>query len=147
MESSAPVEHGCELLAQQKQKNTDTDRFASQLKKKKKSRQKKTAIDVPTLFRLWTSALTQETIAKKLNISRGTLCALAARHKLPKKENGNLGRAREKNPTPEELAAWMEETRNKWSDQEREERFCGPKRQAWNVPGYEYSGVGSSFSG
>lgn len=79
----------------------------------------------------WNSDKTRQEIIDEFGISYSTLQRLAKsdgwRHKPlpPKKEND------EKNgPGPQEIAARAAEVRSWWSEEEKEKRRVGPKRQA-----------------
>jgi hypothetical protein len=101
--------------------------------------------DVPALFRLWNTELSKIEIAKQLGISPGALSRLAAKHKLPEKENGNVGRTRDVDPTPEELEARMAEIKAGWTDKDHEDRFCGPRKKTWQPPVVAYDATVGGF--
>jgi hypothetical protein len=64
---------------------------------------------------------------------------------LPKRKNGNNGKTKNVDPSPEEIARLALETRAKWSDKELEDRYQGPRRREWRAPAYTYDAGSGSF--
>jgi hypothetical protein len=95
-------------------------------------------VPIPTLFKLWRSEINTKDICIQLGVSDSYLRRLVKQHKLPPRENGNNGKTRIIDPTPEELEQLMAETRAGWSAKEADQRYCGQKRESWQIPSYTY---------
>lgn len=107
---------------------------------------KRKNIPIPTLFKLWHSKRSTEEICKELGIHDRTLSRLTKKHGLSKRPNKYKGKSKTPDPTPEEIARLALETRAKWSAKELEDRYQGPRRQAWCAPAYTYNAGSGSFS-
>jgi hypothetical protein len=103
-------------------------------------------VPVKELFQLWHNGTKIADICEQLKISESRLRSLTQKYGLPKRQGGNTKRNYGKDPTPEELARLTAETRQKWSQEEKEARYVGPKKRRWTVPAYHFDGRTNSFT-
>jgi hypothetical protein len=90
-------------------------------------------IDVPKLFRLWHTDLTNEALAREMGVSRKYLWQVRKRYGLPErkhKRNTNI-----KDPTQDEIREACARIRERWSNEERERRTCS-SAPGWRPPEY-----------
>lgn len=76
-------------------------------------------VDVPLLFKLWTTGVAREVICRELGISGSQLSILHKRHKLPPRPKRPASIAPD--PTPEEIAERAAECRERHMAQRRAE--------------------------
>lgn len=112
----------------------------------KKQRKRRPKISVPELFRLWHEEINTKDICARFGVSSSDISRLAKKYGLPKRKNGNNGKTKNVDPSPEEIEQLALETRAKWSEEELEKRYHGPRRRAWRAPSYTYNARSGSFS-
>jgi hypothetical protein len=112
----------------------------------KQKRVRAERVSVPELFRLWHKEINTKDICAQLGISESAIGRLAKKYGLPRRKNGNNGKTKNVDPSPEEISQLALETRAKWSAKELEDRYQGPRRQAWCAPAYTYNAGSGSFS-
>lgn len=108
------------------------------------------AISAVEIFRVWQNSATVAEFCAHFKISRATACKLAAKHKLPKKQNAQVGRDKVVDPTPQEIKMRSAAIRRSWSPADRKKR--GAKRsvrppQHWAAPVYSYNSATGIFKG
>jgi hypothetical protein len=97
-------------------------------------------IDVPELFRLWTSGVPHAEICERLGIPQGSLWRVRDHYKLPPRMKVIPRCDRdEDDPTPEEIAERTAAIRAKWTPEETERRIVGPRPSAYRIPNYRFS--------
>jgi hypothetical protein len=111
----------------------------------KQKRERAARVSVPELFRLWHEEINTTDICTQLGISKSAISRLAKKYGLPRRKNGNNGKTKNVDPSPEEIAQLALETRAKWSDKELDDRYQGPSRRNWCAPAYTYNASSGSF--
>ena len=106
----------------------------------------KKKVAIPTLFELWQREMSIKDICAQLGVSISHLRRLARQHKLPVRKKIVEEKNKIIDPTPEELAQRMIETRANWSEKEKDRRYCGPKRKNWQIPAYTYNENTGNFT-
>lgn len=106
----------------------------------------KRKVSIPDLFKMWHTDVDAKTICSQMGISEAHLRRLIKAHKLPKRQRADAGKTRDTDPTPEEIAQRMLEIRSGWSEREADAKYCGPKRQSWEVPTFHYDAQLGLFS-
>lgn len=109
----------------------------------------KLSIDVPRLFELWHTTMSNMDICMEIGVSRSTLDVLRMRYKLPrrariKKEPPEMC---ENDPTQEEIEFRAAQVRAGWSDEEEQRRIVGRKPRRWSPPRYCFDGRDTAFVG
>lgn len=97
------------------------------------------SIDVEKLKELWRSDLRNADIAAALGISEMALYSASRRLRLP---NRCLLREIRESPTPAQIRARAAEVRRRWSEEEREKRVVGRRRQRWTPPEFARGSYG-----
>lgn len=84
--------------------------------------------DIPRLYRLWNTRLSNYEIAIAMGFSVTTLKTIARRHHLPSRRVVERSRSKSPDPTPEEIAERAAAVRSLWSAAARIERRFGGRR-------------------
>lgn len=96
-------------------------------------------VNVPDLFRLWSSGETVSDIALALGISQTFLYRLKDRYGLPSRQRGGVAFTIV-DPSPEEIAERAAVERSRWSEEERQRRMVGVPRDRWTPPAFSHNG-------
>lgn len=106
-------------------------------------------IDVPRLFRLWNSTLSNADLCLALGVSRSRLDTLRMRYKLPRRPRPEKEHtdAAENDPSAEEIASMAAAIRAGWSDIEEQRRIVGRQQARWAAPRYCFDGRDTAFMG
>lgn len=107
------------------------------------------AIDVPRLFELWNTQISNTDICVAIGVSRSTLDVLRMRYKLPRRLHlkKQPTEACESDPTPEEIESRAAQVRAGWSEEEEQRRIVGRRRSRWSPPRYCFDGRDTAFVG
>lgn len=102
-------------------------------------------VDVPNLFRLWASDISDDELCIALRIVRATMTRLARRYGLPPRlhAKGDTQR-RPDDPTPEEIVERAAIERSRWTPEEEERRAVGRGRRV-EVTNYSFDGRQCAF--
>lgn len=103
-------------------------------------------VDVPELFRLWNTSMTNIELCEHFQIAVGSLWSLRRRHGLPQRPRSARTdtHRRPSDPTPEQIAeraAWCRARRSS-QDNARSEQAG---RVGWELPAYAFDGRECSF--
>lgn len=106
-------------------------------------------IDVPRLFQLWHTTMSNTELCLALGVSRSRLDVLRIRYKLPRRPRVRKERvdASESDPSAEEIAARAAEIRAGWSEVEEQRRIVGRQQARWAAPRYCFDGRDTAFMG
>lgn len=96
--------------------------------------------DVPELFRLWHTEMTNAELCHTLGIARSTLDTLRMRYKLPRRpfERKPPKDYVEYAPSPDEIEARAAEVRAGWPEGEAEKRMVGRRSVRWEMPAFAF---------
>lgn len=97
------------------------------------------SVDVPELFRLWTTNVPSNDICSQLAISRTQLFRLCQRHGLPKRKRIVGPQAECEDVSEEEIAIRAAKIRESWSEKELARR-SGNAVQKVEVRNYSFDG-------
>lgn len=105
-------------------------------------------VNVPELFRLWSTTISNEELARAIGIARSTLDIIRMRYGLPKRrlERRRPSELAEFNPTPEEIAERAAQIRAEWPEGEAERRMSGAMPKRWKLPSYAFQPREHSFA-
>lgn len=103
-------------------------------------------VNVPELFRLWNSDMTDDEVCVELRIVRATMTRLAKQYGLKARHwaKGDPNR-RPDDPTPEQIAERAAIERSRWSPEEEQRRAVGRGHGAVEVARYVYDGRQCAF--
>lgn len=104
-------------------------------------------VNVPELFRLWNSEMTNTELCEHFQITGGSLWSLRKKYALPQRPkvaNRDTQR-RPEDPTPEEIAERAAECRAKRTKEEKA-RMEKLGRTEWDIPAFAYNVRNASFS-
>lgn len=104
--------------------------------------------DVPKLWRLWHTEMTNAELCRALGVARSTLDVLRMRYKLPRRKFERKPPCDyvENNPSAEEIAERAAEIRAGWPEGEAEKRMVGRRSRRWEMPAFAFKPREHSFS-
>lgn len=103
-------------------------------------------IDVPKLFRLWHSPMTNEAICAEFGCVSSTLSKLGRVYGLPPRTHIRGQYHQKDDPTPEQIAERAAIERSKWTPEEEKKRRVGEVQGRVELRNYIYSETSRSFS-
>jgi hypothetical protein len=102
-------------------------------------------VDVPELFRLWASDMSDDDVCISLRIVRATMTKLARQYGLPPRLHAKADPLRRPDdPTPEEIAERAAIERSRWTPDEEARRAVGGRRVV-EVAKYSFDGRQCAF--
>lgn len=106
-------------------------------------------IDVPRLFALWGTTISNMDLCLAIGVSRTTLDTLRMRYKLPRRPRVKKDSPEvcESDPSPEEIESRAAQVRAGWSEEEEQRRIVGRRTARWAPPRYCYDGRDTAFVG
>ncbi len=102
-------------------------------------------VNVPELFRLWASDMSDDELCISLRIVRATMSKLASRYGLPPRYHAKGDpQRRPDDPTPEEIAERAAIERSRWTPEEEQRRAVG-RCGVLEVTNYVFDGRQCAF--
>lgn len=103
-------------------------------------------LDVPLIFSLWNTDLTNRDLAQRIGVSVSSLWDIRKKYGLPPRKHERKECPTD-DPTPDEIAERCAEVQSRWSLADRKARACKGVVASWSPPAYTgYDRRNASFS-